>query len=74
MIWNKSNGLVICTKSGGVFTKDCIYPFYVLNGYSFVCAIDLQINSSCTSYPLYTIGYKYKIDDEFEDAEFVRCF
>ena len=58
--------LLICTVGAGVFNKGEIYPFYHINGYAYVCLLDVfskkPVLFSLDSYEDGT--YKW------EDAEF----
>lgn len=76
MIWSYDSdncGLLLCTTSGGLFEEGKKYPFYNVDGFSYVIAFDLgTVSSAFCVLDSYEDG-TYKIVgtwDELEDAVF----
>jgi hypothetical protein len=78
MVWNYDSdncGLLVCTTSGGAFEKGKKYPFYNMDGISYIIAIDLETISSVVYVLDSYEDCTYKIVgalDEFENAVFEK--
>ena len=68
-------GMLVCTRSGGIFERGGKYPYYYKNGHDYIVAIDMFKNQA-TVYELDLFCDCYKIagctEEEQEDATFVE--